>query len=46
MIQMLQATSTRPFLVFLIGDVSSNVDRDVDAYFAELYLPMMDNDND
>ncbi len=36
--------ANRGDLVFLIGDVNSDVDRDVNAYFAELFLPLMDND--
>ncbi len=36
--------ANRSDLVFLIGDVNSSVDRDVNAFFAELFLPLMDND--
>ncbi len=41
---LLSDDANRADLVFLIGDVNTNVDRDVNAYFAELFLPLMDND--
>ncbi|MFT7218415.1 MAG: iron complex outermembrane receptor protein [Candidatus Azotimanducaceae bacterium] len=35
--------ANRQDLVFLIGNPSSSVDRDTNAYFAEVFLPLMDN---
>lgn len=35
--------ANRQDLVFLIGNLSSSVDRDTTAYFAEVFLPLMDN---
>jgi len=36
--------ANRSDLVFLIGDADSSADREIDAFFVEMFLPVFDND--